>query len=509
MPSKPVASEGVLTFGLCAIITLLSLLLTLSCASPELLFDEADYATAALSNSWGHLWRGSDYRGHPHGPMMIYLAKLGYESLPGRVGSLETRLRFLNALVGALAVGLLYWALRHSFGTSRAAALVGSGLLLFSVIRLAETNLIGPHHLMLFCTIAVMGVGFRWRNTPTIQAGMALGAILGFGALSMTYVIPATLCWMLAVAAAGRGWIEVDQSKIGFSWSILVLMGTAVSLMLALWPPGVLQHKFLRDFLWYVRISGIATLIDHRFVENAPRSAFFYWLTHLEAPILVISACVIVSATLRAWKTNQLSSKHTYLGVFLFFFLATALSAPAAGARNLLQFLGVLSIVTGALFDNAVAHSPRLTWSVAAVTLILAALNLVWLWQNPNYKRFTAVTGYRAFLHENVNRANDDAKAIAFNTHALQLYSHEVGIPLRWDLNEMRWNIHSDAPPSDDVKYVLIPEFVSDCMPPEQPMRCVVAAQWRLVWSHKEGHLWELRLYENPRWTDPHRWGSR
>ena len=504
MPAKKAPSERVLTFGVVAIITVVSSVLTLWCASPELLFDEADYATAALSNGWGTLWRGSDYRGHPHGPMMIYLAKLAYEALPAGAGSFEARLRFLNALVGSLAVAGVYWIARHLFGTSRPAALVGSGLLLFSVIRLAETNVIGPHHLMLFCTIAIMGSGFHWRNTPTVKAGIALGIVLGFGALSMTYVIPVALCWIIAVALAGRGWVVLERTKIAFSWAVVLLGATAALLMLSLWPPSVLQYKFLRDFLWYVHASGIATLIDHKFVENAPRSAFLYWLTHLEAPTLAVSACVIVAATWRLWEKHQLSSKHIYLGVFLFFFLGTALSAPAAGARNLLQFLGVLSIVTAALFDDAVGHSLRLEWSGAIAALILAALNLIWLWQNPNYKRFTAIDGYRSFLRENPNRVGEDVKAIAFNTHALQLYSHASGVVMHWDLHEMRWNIHLDAAPPDDVKYVLIPEFVSDCMPPDQSMRSVVAAQWHLIWSHREGHLWELRLYENPRWINAH-----
>ena len=64
----------------------------------------------------------------------------------------------------------LYWTLRHSFRTSRAAALVGSSLLLFSVIRLEETNIIGPHHLMLACTLVIAGLGYQWCERPTVQA---------------------------------------------------------------------------------------------------------------------------------------------------------------------------------------------------------------------------------------------------------------------------------------------------------------------------------------------------
>ena len=68
------------------------------------------------------------------------------------------------------------------------------------MIRLEETNIIGPHHLMLACTLAIVGLGYQWRDRPTVQAAIGLGAVIAFGALSMTYVIPATLCWAVAAA---------------------------------------------------------------------------------------------------------------------------------------------------------------------------------------------------------------------------------------------------------------------------------------------------------------------
>jgi 4-amino-4-deoxy-L-arabinose transferase-like glycosyltransferase len=175
-------------------------------ASPELIWDEADYVSGATS-SWVHLWDKFEYPRHNHGPMAIYLAKLGQEILP--VGaSIEFRVRFFEALVGSFAVAFLYWALRYFFQTSRGAALSGSGLLLFSVIRLQETNVIGPHHLMLFCTLAIVVLGYHWRKHPTLRAALSLGIVIGFGALSMTYVIPAVVCWTMAVALAGREWVK-------------------------------------------------------------------------------------------------------------------------------------------------------------------------------------------------------------------------------------------------------------------------------------------------------------
>lgn len=50
----------------------------------------------------------------------------------------------------------------------------------------------------------------------------------------------------------------------------------------------------------------------------------------------------------------------------------------------------------------------------------------------------------------------------------------------------------------DDVRYALIPAFVFDFTPAEQPMRRIVAEHRKPIWSYKVDHVWELRLYENP-----------
>ena len=188
------------------IVTLASVVFMLSRTSPEFSWDEADYVLNT-GYHWGFLWGGANYGRHGHGPMAIYLAKLGREALPAGLGSLENRSRFIIVLVGSLAIGLLYWTLRYSFRTSRAAALVGSSLLLFSVIRLEETNIIGPHHLMLVCTLAIVALGYHWRDKPGLRAAIGLGAVMGFGALSMTYVIPAALLGL--GRQPGRHWVDL------------------------------------------------------------------------------------------------------------------------------------------------------------------------------------------------------------------------------------------------------------------------------------------------------------
>jgi hypothetical protein len=472
----------------------------LSCTSPELSWDEADYA-ANTAAPWSFLWGRSDYRRHWHGPMAIYLAKLGREVLPAGMVSLEGRLRFLVALVGSLTVGLLYWTLRRSFRTSRAAALVGSSLLLFSVIRLEETSIIGPHHLMLACTLAIVGLGYQWRDRPTVQTALGLGAVMAFGALSMTYVIPAALSWAVAVSLAGREWFTWDRKHFRVSWSIPVIFATAAIVVVALWPPGVLHGVVINDFRMYLHYPIHPTLVGDRIFEVPPRSAAVYWLAHLDAPILVFSTSIIFIALWKAFRSGHLSSKHAYLAVSLAFFLAIMLVAHIAGARNMLQFIGVLCLATGALFDEALGYKPRLIWFGAVAVMILAALNLIWLSRSSSYTPWS--DGYRAFLKGNENRVAEKSKALVCGLPILKFYAQQFSTSLAWDVSEMPWTTRADAPLPADVKYVLIPAYVYNHMPAEQPMRRVVAEHWKVVWSHKTDHAWELRLYENPQATTP------
>ncbi|MFZ0804548.1 MAG: hypothetical protein WAN03_00115 [Candidatus Sulfotelmatobacter sp.] len=499
-------SERFITLLLVTILSVASTVLMLALTSPEFSWDEADYV-ASTANSWHFLWSDSDYNRHGHGPMAIYLAKLGQEVLPASV-SLERRMRFFDALVASLGIGFLYWTLRRSFKTSKSAALVGSGLLLFSVIRLEETNVVGPHHLMLLTTLAIFGLGYHWRDQPTLQAGLGLGVAMGFGALSMTYVIPATLCWAMAITLAGSGWFTWNSSHFNVSWSIPIMLATATFLLLVLWPPGVLQHVVISNFRWYLHYGPSTALVGNHVVRPAPRWAALYWLAHLDAPILVFSLVILSAGVWKVWRKRRLSSKHAYLAICLAFLLGTALSAHLAGSRNLLQFIGVLCLATGALYDDAIEHDAidhdavkdrsRLGRFGAAAIIVVAALNLVWLSRSSSYIPFLATDGYRAFMKENQSRLQERVKAQAFNTPAFEVYAQATGTPVAWDLGEVAWNPRADAPLPADVKYVLIPAFIYDDMPPDQPMRRVVAAHWKRVWCHREGHAWELRLYENP-----------
>jgi hypothetical protein len=486
------SSERLITLSAVTIITLASTVLMLLCTSPEFSWDEADYL-ASTAHNWGFLWGEYGYVRHGHGPLAIYLAKLGQQVLPAAAGSLEGRLRFFEALVSSVAVGLLYLALRRPFRTSHAAALAGSGLLLFSVIRLEETNVIGPHHLMLACTLAMIALGYQWRDKPTLQAAIGLGAVMGFGALSMTYVIPAALCWAVAVSLAGKEWIAWDGTHLKVSWSIPIILVTAAIIVVAVWPPGVLRRVVLNDFWMYLHYPG----------PRMPRRAAAYWLAHLDAPILVFSTFTISIALWKAFRSGHLSSKHVYLVVFLAFFLAVALVAHIAGARNLLLFIGVLCLATGALFDEALGYEPRLIRFGSVAVTILAALNLMWLSRSPSYTPFHATNGYRAFLKEEQNRLREKVKAVVYGLPILKFYAEQYGVSLAWDVSEMPWSTRTDAPLPAEVKYVLIPAFVYNHMPPEEPMHRVVAEHWKVVWSFNVDHVWELQLYEKPQATLP------
>jgi hypothetical protein len=468
-----------------AILIIASMRLMLFFTSPELSWDEADYAVA-VSNDWSSLWGGHEYDTHFHGPMMIYLAKLGEEVLPAGLG-LETRFRFFDALIGSLAVGLLYFFLRHSFNASRPAALAGSSLLLFSVIRLEETDIISMHHLMLACTIALAALGYHWRERPSLQAAIGLGAVIAFGALSTTYVIPAALCWAVAVGLAGKGWFAWDRMQFKISWWIPAMVLVAALIVLLLWPPGVLSTTILRDFLIYLHFPRTA----------APRWIAVYWLARLDLPILVFSTLIILVAVWKASRSGCLSSKHAYLAVFILFFLTTALTAHLAGARNLLQFIGVLCLATGALFDEAIGYQPLVLRSSSATAMILGAINIAVLWQSPGYTSAFATDGYRAFVKENDVRLREGARAQVYGLPVLNFYSQQEGASVTSDVSEL----DGTAPLPTDVKYVLMPTFFCAEHPPQR----VVCEHWNVVWSFKGAHVWELRLYENPQFTTVNR----
>jgi hypothetical protein len=507
MMAEPGASEDPRspawpTLAVAMLMTAASVVLLLWLTSPEFSWDEADL----LGNTtldWGSLWSQHLYSRHFHGPMGIYLAKLGLEGLPAGPLSLEAHTRFPIALVASLAIGLVYWTLRNVFKTSLAAALVGTGLLLLSVIRLEETNVIGPHHLMLVCTLALLSLGYHWRNEPSRRTAVGLGCVLAYGALSMTYVIPAGLCMAGALTVAGSQWIAWDRRiawripNVRVSKWVLVALATAAVGMLVVWPPSWLKFRIGRDFATFlITIRHHPTLVGERIYEETPLWAVPHWFLRLDAPILVVSTGVILTAFWRVFKAGRWSARHSYLAVWLAFFVGTVLTAHLAGARNLLQLVGVLCLATGALFDDAFAGRPRLLRFGALAVGMSALANLARLSSSTSYTPFLATDGYRAFIAEGKSRLAEKATALVYGTPVLKFYARQAGVTPAWDTHELSWTTHLNPLP-EGTKYVLLPSFVYSYMPPDHPTRRV-AEHWKVVWSFKSPHVWELRLFERP-----------
>jgi hypothetical protein len=293
---------------------------------------------------------------------------------------------------------------------------------LFSVIRVEETNVVGPHHLMLFSSLAIIGLGYRWRGPPNVRAAAEIGIAIAFGALSMTYVIPAVICWIVAVTVAGQGWLAWDRSGLKISWAIPMTLVLAAVLVLAVWPPGVINHVVVSNFRWYLHYSTAATLVGSHVVAAAPRWAFFYWFARLDLPLLVVFTAILAAALWRVRQKHLLASKHLYLAVCVAFYFVTTLAAHLAGARNLLQFIGVACLATGALFDEGLNHKRRLISYSAVLIIVIAVTNWTLLSRSSSYTLFLATDGFRAFFKENKDRLRETAKVQIYNTPAFDLY---------------------------------------------------------------------------------------
>ncbi len=490
------SSEHLISVAAVAIIAVISLVLMISYTSPELSWDEGDYSPSA-AKPWFELWSQQNYTRHAHGPMGIYLAKLGDAVLPSG-WAVETRLRFFSALVGSLGVGLVYPALRYCFQTSRAAALTASALLLFSVTRIQETNIFGPHDAVLTACLVLMALGYRWRDSPRPRTAAALGVTLGVGLISMSYALVACLAWVVSVAFAGRGWIEWDRTHLKISWQVALMLAVGLGVAMALWPPSVLHHTIYSDFKFLAKWAYQTTLVGDRIYEITPRSAVLYWLAHLEAPLLVAGGCVFVAALWRALRRGGFSAKQVYVGAWIGVFLAALLTAHIAGARNMLQLLGVLCVAAGALMDEALGEHRRLAPLLAAAVVVMAAVNFVWHARDASYKPYLATDGYSEFVKQNAGRLREKAGAQVYGSPVLDFYLQQNGVSSAWSEDEMDWTTRADASLPSTVRYVLIPGFVWEYMPPDQPMRRVVADHWKVVWAYKSRRAWDLRLYERP-----------
>jgi hypothetical protein len=347
--------------------------------------------------------------------------------------------------------------------------------------------------------VALVALGYHWRNKPSFVAVLGLAAVLAYGALTMTYVIPAAVGWAFAVTVAGTGWFSLNRGGFRVSWYPIAAAALAGLLFAVLWPGGASPRAFPKDFLVFLAFPNHFALVGNTYHEVVPRWAAFYWMAQLDPVLSLVSLAVLGLVGWRAFNGMPLNSRHGYLAASVLYFAATSLIAHLAGARNLLQFLAVLSLATGALFDEALGNKPRLAAISSAVIVTAAALGLFWVVRLSSYTPFLAIDGFKACLQQNPQRMSEKVGAIVWGVPILHIYSAETHIPVAWDIHEMpAISTHTDIPLPPDIKYVLIPAHIWEGMPPDNAMRGVVAATWKPVWSHKVDRVWELRLYQRP-----------
>ncbi|MBV9402008.1 MAG: hypothetical protein JO062_28800 [Bryobacterales bacterium] len=427
---------------------------------------------------------------------MIYLDKLG-NALPASFGPIEMRLRFPEAVMGSLAIGMLYLMLAHFLHVSRTAALMGSALLLFSVIRLQETPIIGPHHLTLLWTILLIGIGFN-HDITSILSIVALGLVLGLAFVTMTYAIPLSLCLALSAMAVRTNLIVLKLRDLGQVLRrvlprMIAVCAIAITAELILWPPGLLKGRVLKDFIALARYGDFALAFRGVWVERAPHMAYAYWLATLDAPILLSSiGCV----GLFVWNFMRagLKPRTIYVISWAAVISGITLAAHIAGPRNALIAIGVICAAVAVIFDD-IPNAP-LKKSVAAAVIALSAANMAWSSIKAQYIPQVATAGYKLFLSEHRNLLKEPAAAVVNGSPILRFYAGQLNTKIAWHLTEVPRSASADERWPQDAKYGLIVEPAYLYMPSDRPVRRIIVDKWKLVWSFKQARSWGLRFYE-------------
>ncbi len=485
-----------LDIALSALLGLISLVTLFACASPEFSYDEADYAKNS-EQEWTVLWKSRIYDRHAHGPLKEYLAKLGREILPSSIATVENRSRFLHALVGSAGLGALYFLLRTCFSASRWAAMAGSGLLLFSGIRNYETYILGPHFPMQACTILLFSLGYHWREHATWKRGVVIGMVLGLGVISMAYVIPVVLIWLVGMSLCGDGWICLVPKRFKVTPHLFTAMGVAALVTLALFPNAIIHIDLYHDFRYYAKYAGCPTLVYDLTFQHTPRWAAAYWLFRLDLPLLLSVLVILPIAVLGIYRRNSLSDKHVYLGVTFSLFFATMVTAHLTGARNMLQFITVSCLVTGALLDDAFQPWRRASLSAGAAILASSVGFLIWLGLDPNYRPVMRTVGYRAFVAENSSRLAEKTDGLVCDRPILEFYLRQANLPFQWRLGSPVELLQRQA------KYFWVSELTAALEKPDGPIHQIKAEGWTPVWSIRPARSYGYTLYENPKFA-PH-----
>jgi len=469
--------------------------------SPELSWDEADYLRS-IRVDWSRLWAVDAYPRHAHGPLAIYLAKLGDAWLSPLLSSREIVVRFFPALVGSTAVGVCYAALRHGFRTSAPAAITGALLLALSGIRITETNVIGPHHLLLGCSLALTALAFAWRDEPTSMRGLLLGAVVGVGVATSPYIIPIVCCVGAGLLFIGNRWAYFDRGRPTMHSALFFTCLGIVLVASILWRPVFVDGVLLQDFNFYRTYGTHATLVRDQIYDGGPRWAVGYWLSVLELPLLIMLALGGTAAISRRRSPERQTPEARYLAVVAGALLAVLLIAHIAGARNLLQLVGVLALLAGVLTERALSgRTPRAM--VAAIGIACGAfLHLAWR-VGGSYTPYLATDGYNAFVASQDSLLSKPVNALVYGRPVLAHYAATSGRVPTWQVAELPWTTSVSYEVPDDVRFILAPSFVFEGMPEQHALRRQVVGTWQLRWRHDSERAWSLYLYERPTTSRP------
>lgn len=480
------------------ILWLVGVWLWLALTSPELSYDEAAYA-AGLSLPWRDLWATDTYTRHEHGAWMIYLAKLGQVFLPAGWLSIETRLRLPGVLLGSLAP-VVVWLITHRLlHRSTLAAWVAASLLLGSVIRLSETNIIGPNPSMLLWTLAVVGVGLVWREKRTLATTVALGGLLALAGVTMTYVFPLTTALTTALALSSLPTLFKDRRATLRTTVAVVGVGLVMGLgMTLLWPPSILQNSVWNSFVWFAttfRSRGQPTLLHGVVEERLGPSAYFDWLISLDLPLLLVGGLALGWTLWRATQRHYDNGVARYLLGFVLVLIGVAVSAHVAGSRNLLQVLGVVCVLVGLAFDPIVLGLTRHRRLIAPVIIGLSVVNLAYQTWLPTRIPYLAVDGFATFVTSEGLRLAEPTPALVSGSPILRFYAAQAGQPIGWRITELPWSAEATTAQLSSSQYALLTEFVYGFYPPSHPARRVIVETWDIVWEYKKPHTYGVRLY--------------
>ena len=88
--------------------------------------------------------------------------------------------------------------------------------------------------------------------------------------------------------------------------------------------------------------------------------------------------------------------------------------------------------------------------------------------------------------------------AVVYGSRILAYYAAQKDVTVDWKITEFPWTTRADAMLPPEAQYALVTELVYQYMAPDQPVRRIIADQWKMVWSYKSDRSWGLRLYERP-----------